>query len=636
MAQNEAAEKKVEKEVVVEDEEHPLRILSEENLTVVSSFRGSAEDLDNLTNHDQVDPSKLSFFRIPDFGQISNPACNDMINQRFKEFEEMQGKSVDNGNKSFETSLNATNNDETFQDPRFANISIKSSISNNNNLSRDDCSNGNKVLSTFSANNEKDPIPSVDNTYSNPYGCYNTTSKPLYQNLNTPLPLAADPSRPQSFQELPDPSNFNLNHHQPAEISRELSPQKQFQLLSRSLRHPDGSSNPELSVVPVSQMEEEEDLRRRRQEESDVQNHEDTTTKTELATSPNNNTNNSILDNSNHRPTPDQEDNQEKPPAKMGFGQRFLKIFSSTRKSSKKCRSPTSAADCKRSKSCDERGEGRRVSSGGGQHQRSASNSPALANSRLAVELRSSKRSSSKDEQKKVENRRSGLMLMRSFRNNASKGGNKSNNNIHATRVNEVVERDERIIETTPSTLSLDTEWEFQGKENQDKSNDNELEDDEAGELLDDFDSIQQSFSHLMFNQNPVKKDRKSSGYDSLGGESSSLDSNQSSGGPKSQQQLNARGAAKFQPQAVTAVIYNTAHDGQPHQLSSASQRKGSLDPENISHSCSNNDRNSGMKLLQYEEDDILRMDKRRGSNRQQGSSLASSTNNSSPYSSIS
>ena len=45
---------------VAEDEEHPLRILSEENLTVVSSFRGSAEDLANLTNHDQVDPSKLS------------------------------------------------------------------------------------------------------------------------------------------------------------------------------------------------------------------------------------------------------------------------------------------------------------------------------------------------------------------------------------------------------------------------------------------------------------------------------------------------------------------------------------------------------------------------------------------------
>ena len=74
-----AKELPLDRNIKDQSEEHPLRILSEENLTVVSSFRGSVNDLEDANDHDQVDPSKLSFFRIPDFGQITNPACNDMI-----------------------------------------------------------------------------------------------------------------------------------------------------------------------------------------------------------------------------------------------------------------------------------------------------------------------------------------------------------------------------------------------------------------------------------------------------------------------------------------------------------------------------------------------------------------------------
>ena len=44
---------------------HPLRILSEENLTVISSFAGgSAGDLRGEGDHEDVDPSTLSFFEV--------------------------------------------------------------------------------------------------------------------------------------------------------------------------------------------------------------------------------------------------------------------------------------------------------------------------------------------------------------------------------------------------------------------------------------------------------------------------------------------------------------------------------------------------------------------------------------------
>ena len=135
-----------------------------------------------------------------------------------------------------------------------------------------------------------------------------------------------------------------------------------------------------------------------------------------------------------------------------------------------------------------------------------------------------------------------------------------------------------------------------------------------ADELLDDFDSLQQSFGHLMFvSNNTVSKrvkDRKSSGYDSLGGESSSLDSN---------------GSHK-QPAAAAGRVAVAAPAKQNHSWMQLSPNNLENPPKGISDisPCSNN--GNSIKLLQYDEADIMRMDKRL-----KGSSL-----NSSPYSSLS
>ena len=56
---------------------HPLRILSEENLTIVSSFAGSLNELPN-SDDEKVDASKLSFFQVPDFATIDGNE-NDRI-----------------------------------------------------------------------------------------------------------------------------------------------------------------------------------------------------------------------------------------------------------------------------------------------------------------------------------------------------------------------------------------------------------------------------------------------------------------------------------------------------------------------------------------------------------------------------
>ena len=71
---------------------HPLRILSEENLTIVSSFAGSTHDL-NQSDDDKVDVSKLSFFQVPDFS--SSQMTNENILQTFKDFEQLQNQKND-------------------------------------------------------------------------------------------------------------------------------------------------------------------------------------------------------------------------------------------------------------------------------------------------------------------------------------------------------------------------------------------------------------------------------------------------------------------------------------------------------------------------------------------------------------
>ena len=157
---------------------HPLRILSEENLTIVSSFAGSSEklaDLDELRN-DEIDPSKLSFFQVPDF-KIQE-ANQDIIAQTFKDFKTMHQTQA-------QPQLQACS---SFQDPRY-DIKENQNLKTFSSTSSSSCSSNNNLLA---------------------------------------LPGGANPTIPKC--EL-------------------ITPQKQFLLLSQSLRHPDGSSNPELNVV---------------------------------------------------------------------------------------------------------------------------------------------------------------------------------------------------------------------------------------------------------------------------------------------------------------------------------------------------------------------------------------------------
>merc|ERR1719443_1470886 len=64
---------------------HPLRILSEENLTVVSTFVADINDLQSdLGDDEDIDPSKFSFFSVPDFSN-NNDSNDNYFETRLKE-----------------------------------------------------------------------------------------------------------------------------------------------------------------------------------------------------------------------------------------------------------------------------------------------------------------------------------------------------------------------------------------------------------------------------------------------------------------------------------------------------------------------------------------------------------------------
>ena len=164
--------------------QHPLRILSEENLSVVSTFVLDSDDLAKLEEaEEQIDPSRFPFFTVPDFTN-SNGKNDQYFESRLRDLNEIgtrNNESLTNDDKNVnnETQTQAqarTNNDgEVFNDPRFLYGNYKE-------------------MSTFSV---------FDGRFSN---------------------------------------SPNI----PGEESEVMTPQKQFLLLSQSLRLPDGSSNPDL------------------------------------------------------------------------------------------------------------------------------------------------------------------------------------------------------------------------------------------------------------------------------------------------------------------------------------------------------------------------------------------------------
>ena len=64
---------------------HPLRILSEENLTVVSTFVADVNDLESIDDEVECDPSKLSFFEVPEFTICNNAPSNECPDDHYFE-----------------------------------------------------------------------------------------------------------------------------------------------------------------------------------------------------------------------------------------------------------------------------------------------------------------------------------------------------------------------------------------------------------------------------------------------------------------------------------------------------------------------------------------------------------------------
>ena len=149
---------------------HPLRVLSEENLTVVSTFVADVGDLE-AAEDEELDPSQFSFFSVPDFAN-NNGASGDYFQARLRALARI-GEDTINGNGEAVEAAPAPGGDEdtapasSFSDPRFLYGSYRE-------------------MATFSAEAR-------------------------------------------------------------AEDTEPMTPQKQFLLLSQSLRTPDGSSNPDLA-----------------------------------------------------------------------------------------------------------------------------------------------------------------------------------------------------------------------------------------------------------------------------------------------------------------------------------------------------------------------------------------------------
>ena len=360
---------------------HPLRILSEENLTVVSSFAGSVQKLDEDDeggpDFELADPSRLSFFGVPDFSQMEQEGtwhCNgeDIISKKFQLLAQMQKQGE-----------NLFTNDEQRQDIDLNEVS------------------GKEVLLTFPRNNQ-------------------IISR--HENDETDI-----------VQSRPSPDDQGM------EV---MTPQKNFFLLSQSLRHPDGSSNPELNFPPSEKTSQRSPGNGRSGSEDELTyNHEQ-----------------EMLSHgdqmfANHRDVDVEDVKDVEPQAaetskSKRFGLRFLRIFSSTRhKSSSSNNNKTSDQDIKRSKSCDRKLEENQKNSdklsNSKKQSRSSSSSPALKSSnKLSIFKNGDKdKKQSKEEQQQPQQQQ-------------QRGS--SSHQHHHQQQHQVGPMTE-----TPSTMSLSTEWEF-------------------------------------------------------------------------------------------------------------------------------------------------------------------------------
>ena len=256
----------------------------------------------------------------------------------------------------------------------------------------------------------------------------------------------------------------------PKPVEEPLTPQKQFLLLSQTLRRPDGSSNPDIDLVPPAKRSPGSG-----QSSSDPEEDRSHTT-TQPASE-------KIIS------VPAPEPVLKKDPGKKrelsNIALLLLRIFGSSRKKSAK------KTEDKRSKSCERELELPAPSSAPGKSIKSASSSPL-------------KRTDRRD------------------RTKTDKGSEKQSQKPDRSDT----------VSINPSTLSLATEWEFQCRE-QDELNGNH-EDEWDGRIQDGWDDrlLQGGVSSFVpadvayqYSSVLQRQERKSSGYDSFDGENSSLDS---------------------------------------------------------------------------------------------------------------
>lgn len=324
-------------------ENHPLRVLSESNLTVVSSFGGSLNNVnveDETDNREEIN-ANLSFFKLPDMPQEnSDKICafdDNLIDQRFKEFERLHNQ----GNNFNTNTEYSKSQDAIFSSPKPM-LSTFGSKTNERN--------GQKIieLSEYTSLNETHDS-NISNLYCEPFN-------PNIDNGNI------QPHK-SSFIE----NRLNFADRQLDDLQNLPSPNFRFNLPARSLQpDPDGSSNPEINLagkdnrqsnhlIPINSninsfgnsiWNKNECYDNHKISKSSSGNNNSSILVDNIRKSPNNNTaigndiDPTIQNNSIER--------REDVEFKESFGSRFLRLFGSKRKKNGK----------KRSKSCEANTEG--------------------------------------------------------------------------------------------------------------------------------------------------------------------------------------------------------------------------------------------------------------------------------------
>ena len=316
---------------------HPLRVLSESNLTVVSSFGGSLNNVnveDEADNGEQID-ANLSFFKLPELPQGNlnkNFAFNDnVIDQRFKEFEILhnQGNNLNIGDEHL-----SSHDPKTSSKPMLPTFVASALIANNQEVVE---------LSEYTSLNETRES-NISNLYCEPFN-----SNFAYMDT-------------KSHELSSAKKGINFHEHSLNNLSNMPSPNLRYNLPARALQpDPDGSSNPEINLVGTDRRQ----LNQLRPVDSSIDNYDNLLLNSNVCydnckiskSSSGNNNSSIIIDNVRKSPNNNTSigtevnstfqnnsiEEEKDFEAKESFGSRFLRLFGSKRKKNGK----------KRSKSCE-------------------------------------------------------------------------------------------------------------------------------------------------------------------------------------------------------------------------------------------------------------------------------------------